>query len=86
MDADTTNIDIIRHLRDGRKSFKEIAAEMSLSENTVRARVQKMVREGVLDIVGLVNPDAVEEHQVVIVGVKVGTMDLEKKGEEFSAL
>ncbi len=86
MDSDTTNIEIIRHLRDGRKSFKEIAEVMSLSENTVRARVQRMVREGVLDIVGLVDPGAVEEHQVVIIGVKVGTMDLEKKGDEFSRL
>lgn len=86
MDSDATNIEIIRHLRDGRKSFKEIAEEMSLSENTVRARVQKMVKESVLDIVGLVDPDAIEGHQVVIVGVKVDTMDLEKKGEEFSRL
>jgi Lrp/AsnC family transcriptional regulator for asnA, asnC and gidA len=86
MDSDSTNIEIIRLLKDGRRPFKEIAEELSLSENTVRARVQKMIKEGVLNIVGLVNPDAVEGHQVVIVGVKVGTMDLEKKGEEFSRL
>ena len=34
---DDTDIDIIRHLQDGRKSFKRIAEELSLAENTVRS-------------------------------------------------
>jgi Lrp/AsnC family transcriptional regulator for asnA, asnC and gidA len=86
MDSDTLNIEIIKHLRDGRKSFKTIAKEMGVSENTIRARVQKMMKSGVLDIVGQVDPDKIPTHQVVIIGVKVGTMDLEKKGEELSRL
>ena len=42
--------------------------------------------EGVLEISGLVDPDVVSGHRVVMVGVKLKTMDLVKKGEEFSKL
>ena len=86
MNLDTINIKIVKHLKDGRKPFKAIAEEMSVTENTIRARVQKMIKTGVLKIVGLVDPDTIENYQVVIIGVKVGTMDLQEKGKEFTAL
>ena len=86
MKIDEFNLAIIKHLRDGRKSFKKISEELSLSENTVRARVNKLLEEGVLDIVGLVDPQSINGHRVVMVGVKLQTMNLIKKGEEFSKL
>jgi len=86
MKMDEANITIIKHLRNGRKSFKKIAGELSISENTVRARVNKLIEEGVLEISGLVDPEAVPGHRVVMVGVKLQTMNLVKKGEEFSKL
>lgn len=81
-----TNIEIIKHLKEGRKSFNVIANDLSLSENTVRSRVAKMIEEGILDITGLVNPEAIPGHRLVLVGVKLDTMDLVRKGEEFSRL
>lgn len=45
-----------------------------------------MEEDGLLEIVGLVDPETVPRHQVVIVGVKLDTMELVKKGEEFSKL
>ena len=86
MKIDESSIAIIRHLREGRKSFKKIADELSLTENTVRARVKKMEADGLLEIVGLVDPETVPRHQVVFVGVKLDTMELVKKGAEFSKL
>lgn len=86
MKIDKINLSIIKHLRDGRKSYKKIADELSLSENTVRSRVNKLIDEGVLEITGLVDVQAVSDHRVVIVGVKLATMELVKKGEEFSRL
>jgi Lrp/AsnC family transcriptional regulator for asnA, asnC and gidA len=86
MKIDSTNLAIIKHLKDGRKSFKKVSEELSLSENTVRARVNRLIEEGVLDIIGLVDPESVDGHRVVMVGVKLQTMDLIKKGEEFSKL
>ncbi len=86
MDIDKVNLAIIKHLRSGRKSYKRIAQELSISENTVRARVHKLLNSGILEITGLVDPEAISGHRIVMVGVKLKTMDLVKKGEEFSKL
>ncbi len=86
MKIDQSIIDLIKHLRDGRKSLKKIADDLGLSENTVRSRVNQLKQEGILDIAGVINPDALPGHQMVMVGVKLSTMSLVKKGEEFSRL
>ena len=86
MNIDKNNLAIIKHLRNGRKSYKKIAQDLRVSENTVRTRVQKLIAEGVLDISGVVNPESIEGHRMVLVGVKLQSMDLVKKGEEFSNL
>jgi len=86
MNIDPINLAIIKHLRSGRKSYKKIAEELSVSENTVRTRVHKLIDQGILEVTGLVDPEAINGHRVVVVGVKLKTMDLVKKGEEFSKL
>ncbi len=86
MKIDKTTIAILRHLKEGRKSFKVIADELSITENTVRARVKKLEKEGVLDIVGMVDPEGLPGLTVVYIGVKLDTSELVKKGEEFIAL
>ncbi|MDD3903722.1 MAG: Lrp/AsnC family transcriptional regulator [Sphaerochaeta sp.] len=83
---DDTNKAIIKQLCDGRKPFSAIADELNITENTVRARVNKLIEEGVLQISGLVNPESIPGLQVVMMGVKLKTMDLEKKALEFSKL
>ncbi len=86
IDIDTINLSIIKHLRDGRKSFRDIAKNLSVSENTIRSRVQRLIDAGVLEITGLVNPELLNGHRVVMVGVKLKSMNLVQKGEEFSKL
>jgi len=86
MKMDETNIAIIRHLRDGRKSLRQIAKSLRLSENTIRGRINKLTSEGVLNISGLVDPEAIPGHRSAIIGVKLSTMDLISKGEEFSKI
>ena len=86
MKIDNINLLIIKHLRNGRKSYRKIAEQLSLSENTIRARVHKLMEEGVLEISGLVDPDSISGHRVVMVGIKLKTMDLVKKGEEFQQI
>ncbi len=86
MKIDELNISIIRHLQEGRKSYKAIANELGVSENTIRSRVGKLEDERVLEIKGLVDPEALHRHRIVMVGVKLSTMDLVKKGEEFSRI
>lgn len=86
MVLDATNLEIIRRLRDGRKPFRRIAEELSVTENTVRTRVNRLMDEGVLDVVGLVDPETLTGHRVVFVGVTLATRDLVRKGEEFAGL
>ncbi len=86
MKIDEISIAIMKHLRKGRKSFKKVAQYLDISENTVRTRVKKLEDEGIFEISGLVDPGALPRHRLVMVGVKLKTMDLVHKGEEFSRL
>ncbi len=86
MELDEINLAIIDHLRDGRMPYKKIADSLSLSEGTVRARVKRLKEEGVLDITALVNPEAMPDQSIVMVGVRLKDMDLVTKAEEFSKL
>ena len=80
---DDTNKAIIKQLRDGRKAFSAIAEELGITENTVRSRVNKLIDEGVLSISGLVDPAHIPGLQVVIMGIKLSTMELQAKAKEF---
>ena len=83
MKIDATTIAILRHLKAGRKSYKEIADDLALAENTVRARVNRLKEEGILKIIGMVDPEGLPGHTMVYIGVKLNTMNLVAKGEEF---
>ena len=79
MKIDEINYAIINHLRDGRIPFKKIADNLEISEGTVRARVKKLKDEGILDITALVDPEALPDQSVLMVGVRLKDMDLVKK-------
>ena len=83
---DPLNIDIIRQLRDGRKSFKKIADVLGITENTVRSRVNKLVEEGILNFTGNVDPEALKGHRLLYLGVKLSDLDISRKGEDFCRL
>ena len=83
---DETNKAIIRALSDGRRPYSAVAEELGITENTVRSRVNRMIDDGVLRIAALVDPSLLPGVQVVVMGVKLKTMDLERKAKEFSAL
>lgn len=86
MKIDETNIDIIRELRQGKRSFKKIADKLNITENTVRSRVNKLMEEGILDISGLVDPSKIPGHSTVMIGLKLTEMNLIDKCEEISTL
>lgn len=71
MHIDETDLKIVRALWDGRKPFKEIADELGLAINTVRNRVQRMEDTGALQIIGLINPEAIEEHSSAFIGFRI---------------
>ena len=86
MKLDDTNRAIIKQLGDGRKAYSAIAEAIGITENTVRARVNKMLEDGIISISALVDPQLIPEMQVVLMGVKLSTMNLEEKAAEFLKL
>ena len=86
MKIDDLNLNIIRHLREGRKSFKKIAEELNITENTVRSRVTRMMDSGLLDITGRVSTSMLPEHQLILVGINLSTHALVETGEDFTRL
>lgn len=86
MDVDETNIEILRHLKDGRKSYKLIADALSLTENTIRSRVNKLLDEGILKFSGNVSIEELSGHNLLYLGIKLKSMALKEKAEEFSKL
>ena len=83
---DETNKAIIKALADGRRPYSAVAEELGITENTVRSRVNRMIDEGILKVTALVDPSLIPGVQIVVMGVKLKTMDLERKAREFSAL
>jgi Lrp/AsnC family transcriptional regulator for asnA, asnC and gidA len=53
----------------GRESFRAIAAQVGVSEATVRARYQRLTAEGILQVVAVTNPLGLGYEQA-LVGVK----------------
>ena len=83
---DATNKAIIKALSDGRRPYSAVAEELGITENTVRARVNRMIEDGVMRITALVDPSLMPGVQVVVMGVTLKTMELERKAREFSSL
>lgn len=58
---------IIEHLQqDGRRPFTQIATELGVSEAAVRARTNRLVERGILQIVGVADPDKLGFQQALI--------------------
>jgi len=55
--------------RNGRESFRGIAARVGVSEATVRARYGRLTQDGILQVVGVTNPLGLGFEQA-LVGVK----------------
>ena len=83
---DRVNMEIIRHLWDGRIAFSVIAKNLGVTENTVRARVRKLTESGVLQIIGLVDAEVIPGHSTAFFGLRTRLEDVIRVGEEVSRL
>ncbi|HZS94722.1 MAG TPA: Lrp/AsnC family transcriptional regulator [Chloroflexota bacterium] len=59
---------------DGRRPFADIAREVGVSEGTVRQRYQRLVNDGILQVVAVADPFKIGFHSMAMIGVNV-TMD-----------
>jgi Lrp/AsnC family transcriptional regulator for asnA, asnC and gidA len=87
MQPDETDWKIISILKEGYAPNNTIALELGVSEGTVRARLKKLKEAGILQIRALINPDVLENKQLVIVAMRVTESRLlDRKAEELSRL
>ena len=83
---DDTNLAIIKALRNGRASFRDIANSLGVSEVTVRSRTARLIEDGILDICGQIDVEKIPNHTLALVAVKLSSPDLVGEGEVFSKL
>jgi Lrp/AsnC family transcriptional regulator, regulator for asnA, asnC and gidA len=87
MQPDETDWKIINILKEGYVPNNTIARELGISEGTVRARLKKLKESGILQVRALINPDVLENKQLVIVAIRVAESKLlDLKAEELSRL
>jgi Lrp/AsnC family transcriptional regulator, regulator for asnA, asnC and gidA len=87
MQPDETDWKIIKILQEGYVPNNTIARELGISEGTVRARLKKLKEAGILQVRALINPDVLENKQLVIVAMRVAESKLlDLKAEELSHL
>jgi Lrp/AsnC family transcriptional regulator for asnA, asnC and gidA len=84
-ELDATDRAIIGHLQvDGRMPFTEIAAKLAISEGTVRHRVKRLTDSGVLQVVGIVEPQLLDWNAAGMIGVGVRPGMIEETAAEIA--
>ena len=83
---DSKDLEIVRLLWDGRTPYADIAEKVGLSTNTVRARVNRMLKEDILQIIGLVDPAAIPGHSSAFIGIKAEANKIDQVAEQFMKL
>ncbi len=56
---------------DGRRSYTRLASDIGVSESVVRYRMQRMEREGILQIVGIADPLKIGFDLMALVGLRI---------------
>ncbi len=77
---------IIEHLQqDGRRPFTQIAADLGVSEAAVRARTNRLVERGIIQVVGVTDPLKLGFQQQAMIGVRCERDRLLEVAEAVSA-
>jgi len=71
---------------DGRRPFTQIAAALGVSEAAVRARTNRLMERGVLQIVGVADPLKLGYDQMAMIGVRCDGVHLMAAAEAIARL
>ena len=83
--VDKTDRAIISQLQyDGRMSFTDIAAELNISEGAVRRRVKRLINDGMLQIVGIAEPQLLGWNAAGMIGVDVQAGQVEAVAHQIA--
>src|SRR3972149_4449883 len=87
VDLDETDTSLVRLLQtDGRMSYATIARRLGLAQATVRKRVNRLVKNGVVRLRAVVNPTKVGYPLLIHIGMQVDLDKLEKVAASLAAL
>nr|MDO8083002.1 AsnC family transcriptional regulator [Candidatus Freyarchaeota archaeon] len=80
IELDPLNVHLINILqKDGRTSFREISRKMKVSDATVRDRVDKLLKSGIIEeITAVVNPQKVGKEEISFIILEVEPSELTK--------
>jgi Lrp/AsnC family transcriptional regulator, regulator for asnA, asnC and gidA len=78
---------IIEHLQaDGRRPFTQIAADLGVSEAAVRARTNRLIERGILQVVGVTDPLKLGFHQMAMIGIRCESAKLIEVAEQLASM
>src|SRR5260221_5206815 len=78
---------IIEHLQaDGRRPFTQIASDLGVSEAAVRARTNRLIERGILQVVGVTDPLKLGFHQMAMIGIRCQSDKLIEVAERLAAM
>jgi Lrp/AsnC family transcriptional regulator for asnA, asnC and gidA len=78
---------IIEHLQtDGRRPFTQIAADLGVSEAAVRARTNRLIERGILQVVGVTDPLRLGFQQMAMIGIRCQSDKLIEVAERLAAM
>ena len=78
---------IIEHLQaDGRRPFTQIALDLGVSEAAVRARTNRLIERGILQVVGVTDPLKLGFHQMAMIGIRCQSDRLVAVAEELAEM
>ena len=86
---DVSDLDkrIIEHLQtDGRRPYTQIAADLGVSEAAVRARTNRLIERGILQVVGVTDPLKLGFHQMAMIGVRCESDQLVTVADQVAAM
>jgi Lrp/AsnC family transcriptional regulator for asnA, asnC and gidA len=86
--SDVSDLDkrIIEHLQaDGRRPYTQIAADLGVSEAAVRARTNKLIERGILQVVGVTDPLKLGFQQQAMIGIRCEASRLIEVAEAAAA-
>ena len=84
---DETDRAIISYLQyDGRMPYTKIASELGLTEGGIRRRVKKLIDQGTLQIVGIVEPHDIGLEEASMIAVTVEGRPIDEVAKDIAQL
>jgi len=83
--VDEIDLQVIKILnKDGRAPFAQIAKQLGVSTGMIRQRYQRLVKEGILQVVAITNPLLMGFATMAQIGVKADVRRLEEIADEIA--